>query len=57
MILIYRDSHIIDVDCIPNIEFGDQFKICPDLPEFISSPAKIKNAMSNPVTWNTAKRL
>lgn len=46
MILIYRDNQIIDVDWIPNIEFGDQIKICPDLPEFISSPAKRKIAFT-----------
>jgi hypothetical protein len=44
MILIYRDSQIIDLEWIPRINFNDTIKICPDLSEFISSPAEKKIA-------------
>jgi hypothetical protein len=44
MILIYRDSQIIDIEWIPRINFNDTIKICLDLSEFISSPAEKKIA-------------
>ena len=46
MILVYSDSNIIDNQWIPNINFTQNYTLCHNFDEYISSPSTIKIAFT-----------